>query len=116
MYDPNNVFAKILRGEIPARKIFENEHAMAFYDAHPVARVHALVIPRGAYRNMMEFMARAPLSEQAGFWDAVRETAAMLGISEGFRFSSHIGAAGGQTVFHFHVHLMADPRLKPGSL
>ncbi|MDR1207381.1 MAG: HIT domain-containing protein [Rickettsiales bacterium] len=111
MYDPNNVFAKVLRGELPCKKIYENEFAMSFHDINPAARVHALVIPRGEYKNIMEFTANASAMEQAGFWDAVTKTAAALDISDGFRLSSHIGAAGGQTVFHFHAHMMADDRM-----
>ena len=107
MYDTNNAFAKILRGEIQADKIYENEYAFSFHDAHPVSRVHALVIPKGEYMNIMEFTSRASPEEQAGFWSAVAATAESLGVSGGFKLLSNIGAAAGQTVFHFHAHLMA---------
>jgi diadenosine tetraphosphate (Ap4A) HIT family hydrolase len=108
MYDPNNVFAKILRGEIPCRKILETPHAVAFHDIAPRARVHALVIPRGEYADICDFAARAPESAVSGFWNAVRDAAGALGVAENFRAVANTGAKAGQAVFHFHVHIMAD--------
>ena len=72
-YDNNNIFARILRGEIPSKKLFENEHAFAFHDINPQAPVHVLVIPKGPYVSLADFSANAPAELQAGFWRAVGE-------------------------------------------
>jgi histidine triad (HIT) family protein len=110
VYDRNNIFAKILRGEAPCRKVYEDDHAFAFHDIHPKAAVHVLVIPKGEYVSFVDFTETASAESQAGFWRAVDVVARQLGVSEGFRVASHIGLAGGQIVFHFHVHVMSGPR------
>ena len=105
-YDPNNPFAKILRGEIPCQKVFENEHALAFHDIRPQAPVHVLVIPTGAYIDMDDFGRRASLAEIAGFFRAVAEVARQLGLAEGgYRFLANQGRDAHQEVFHFHIHI-----------
>jgi diadenosine tetraphosphate (Ap4A) HIT family hydrolase len=105
-YDPNNVFARILRGEIPARKVYEDEWALAFHDINPQAPVHVLVIPKGPYVSMVDFCARASEAEIAGFFRAVGKTAALLGLDEsGYRFLSNCGANAHQEVPHLHVHI-----------
>jgi diadenosine tetraphosphate (Ap4A) HIT family hydrolase len=109
-YDPNNVFAKILRGELPSRKVYEDDFALAFHDLHPKAAVHVLVIPKGEYVSFVDFTAAAPPELQTGFWRAVAAVARMLGVEEGFRLASNIGPGGGQIVFHFHVHIVSGPR------
>ena len=107
-YDNNNPFAKILRGEIPCKKIFEDEHALAFHDIRPQAPVHALVIPKGAYVDMDDFARRASAAEVAGFFRAVAEVARMLGVvGSGYRFLANLGPDAHQEVFHFHVHIFA---------
>lgn len=111
-YDANNVFACILRGEIPCRRAYEDAHALAFHDIAPKAPVHVLVIPKGAYVSLSDFGARASEAEIAGFWRAVAAVARDLGLdANGYRALTNIGADGGQEVPHFHVHLFAGRRL-----
>ena len=113
-YDPNNIFARILRGEIPCKRIFENDHALAFHDVNPAAAVHALVIPKSARSDFADFAAHADADEQAGFWSAVAETARALGTEDGgYRILSNCGANAGQEVPHFHVHIFGGERLGP---
>lgn len=107
MYDENNIFAKLLRDEIPSKRILETAHSISFYNTRPEARIHALVIPRGAYTNIYDFTLNAPDAEQKDFWAAVRETADKLGISENFQALANTGTDSGQTIFHFHIHLLA---------
>jgi histidine triad (HIT) family protein len=109
-YDRNNIFAKILRGELPSKKVYEDDFALAFHDLHPKAAVHVLVIPKGEYVSFVDFTASAPLELQAGFWRAVGTVARTLGVEDGFRLAAHIGAKGGQIVFHFHVHILSGPQ------
>jgi len=110
-YDPNNVFARILRGELPCRKVYEDAFALAFHDANPQAPVHVLVIPKGEYVSNMDFSARAPAEMVAGFWRAVGTVARELGLeAEGYRLVANNGHGGGQVVFHFHVHVVSGGR------
>ncbi|MBW8270629.1 histidine triad nucleotide-binding protein [Caldovatus aquaticus] len=111
-YDDNNVFARILRGEIPCRRVYEDEFALAFHDINPQAPVHVLVIPKGRWVSFADFSAGASAQEIAGFWRAVGEVTRRLGIAaRGYRLLSNVGADGGQEVPHFHVHLFAGRRL-----
>ncbi len=113
-YDPNNIFAKILRGEIPCKKVFENEHALAFHDIQPHAPIHVLVIPKGAYLAHDDFAARANDAEIAGFERAVGEVAKLTGVVDtGYRLIANAGANGGQEVPHFHVHILGGKKLGP---
>jgi histidine triad (HIT) family protein len=113
-YDDTNIFARILRGEIPARVAHETPHALAFHDINPQAPVHVLVIPRGAYVSMADFTARASDAEQAGFWRAVGETARALGLEEGgYRILSNAGGHAHQEVPHLHVHVFGGRALGP---
>ena len=109
-YDRTNVFARILRGELPCRKVYEDEFVLAFHDLHPKAAVHVLAIPKGEYVSLVDFTASAPAETIAGFWRAVGHIARELGIEGGFRIGSNIGPAGGQVVFHFHVHILSGNR------
>ena len=105
-YDDQNIFAKILRGEIPCNKVFEDDHALAFHDIAPQAPVHVLVVPKGAYVSWDDFSANAPDALIAGFVRAVGTVARQLGLVEpGYRLLANIGADGGQEVPHLHVHL-----------
>jgi diadenosine tetraphosphate (Ap4A) HIT family hydrolase len=105
-YDPSNVFARILRGEVPCRKVAENDHALAFHDIAPQAPVHVLVIPKGAYVSLSDFAANATEAEIAGFWRLVGQVAKELGLEAGgYRVLSNMGVHGHQEVPHFHVHL-----------
>jgi diadenosine tetraphosphate (Ap4A) HIT family hydrolase len=107
-YDDQNVFAKILRGEIPSKKVFEDEHAFAFHDIAPQAPVHVLVIPKGRYVSLVDFSARAAEAEIAGFWRAVGRVAHDLELeAPGYRVLANIGEHAGQEVPHFHVHIFA---------
>ena len=111
-YDPNNIFAKILRGEIPCDKVHENDHALAFRDINPQTPVHVLAIPKGAYLDLTDFAANASAGEIAGFVRALGETAQMLGVAEdGYRALTNIGEHGLQEVPHFHVHLFGGQPL-----
>lgn len=111
-YDANNIFARILRGEIPCKKILESEHSLAFYDIAPQAPVHALVIPKGAYRDMNDFAARASAVEAQDYFRAIGEVAKATGLQEGgYRLISNCGINGGQEVPHLHVHLLGGEKL-----
>jgi histidine triad (HIT) family protein len=111
-YDRHNVFAKILRGEIPCKRVYEDEHALAFHDINPLAPVHVLVIPKGEYVSMDDFASNAPTETIAGFFRAVGEVARELGLAEsGYRFLANTGAHGQQEVPHFHVHIFGGAPL-----
>jgi len=109
-YDSNNVFAKILRGEIPARKLYEDAFALAFPDVAPSAPTHVLVIPKGAYENYDAFVARASDAEITGFFKAVRSVAQQLGAQH-YRLITNKGEDAGQSVHHFHVHILGGKTL-----
>ncbi len=113
MYDPNNVFAKMIRGEIPCNKICENKYAMSFHDINPLFETHVLVIPKGQYQNILEFTQNATPAEQAGFWACFNETAEKLGIDGAFNILANAGADAPfvpQSVMHFHLHLVHGAR------
>ena len=106
-YDTSNIFAKILRGEIPCAKVFENDYALAFHDIAPAAPTHVLVLPRGAYMSYDDFMAQATEAEITGFFRAVRAVANQLGVADAFRLITNNGTRAGQSVHHFHMHILA---------
>lgn len=107
-YDNDNIFAKILKGEIPCDKVYENQHALAFADIHPQAPVHVLVIPKGAYINMDDFTKQATDAEIAGFFRALGQVARDLGVVEdGFRTLANNGPHAHQEVAHLHFHIFA---------
>ena len=111
-YDQNNIFARILRGEIPAKKVYESEHSLAFHDIRPLAPVHVLVIPKGEYISQADFCAHAPDELVVGFWRAVAKVARELGLEEdGYRIVANHGPNGGQLVFHFHVHVFGGRQM-----
>ena len=113
-YDTNNIFARILRGEIPARKVYEDEHALAFEDIAPKAPVHVLVIPKGSYVSFADFSARASDAEIAGFIRAVGAVTRQLGLENtGYRLLSNMGPNSGQEVPHLHVHVFGGTYLGP---
>lgn len=106
-YDPQNVFARILRGEIPCKRIHEDGFALAFHDINPVAPTHVLVVPKGAYVSATDFHEGASTEEIAGFWRAVGLVAKSSGLEEnGYRLLANMGPDSGQEVPHFHVHLL----------
>lgn len=105
-YDDRNVFARILRGETPCKRVHEDAHALAFHDINPQTPVHVLVIPKGAWVSAADFHAHAADAEIAGFWRAVGLVARQLGLeATGYRLLSNMGVDPGQEVAHFHVHL-----------
>ncbi len=114
VYDPQNVFAKILRGEIPSNRVFENDYAIAFHDIAPVAPIHVLVIPRGAYISWADFSAKASDAEIAGFVRAVGQVARDLGLeAPGYRLLANMGEDSGQEVPHLHVHVFGGRKMGP---
>jgi len=112
-YDTNNVFARILRGELPAEIVYESKFALAFHDIRPRAKVHVLVIPKGPYTNILQFNQNASDQERLGLMDAIARTAEIMGVDEsGFRLISNTGQDGGQTVPHLHVHLLGGEHVQ----
>jgi histidine triad (HIT) family protein len=112
MYDENNVFAKIIRGEIPCDKIFGNEYALSFWDRNPVSTKHALVVPKGTYAEYYDFAANASPDEILGFTEAVRRTVEILGVQGGFNTvtNSIKPPFWGQSVPHFHLHIIGGEK------
>ena len=113
-YDPANIFARILRDEIPSTRVYENEWAVAFHDITPQAAIHILVIPRGAYVSWDDFSAKASAEEIAGFVRAVGHVAREQGlVVPGYRLLANTGLHSGQEVPHLHVHLFGGQPLGP---
>jgi histidine triad (HIT) family protein len=113
-YDDNNIFARILRGEIPSNKVYEDEHALAFHDINPLAPTHILVIPKSAYVSWDDFSANASDAEISGFVRAVGKVAREAGLVEsGYRLLANTGLNSGQEVPHLHVHVFAGRPLGP---
>ncbi|MCM0033014.1 histidine triad nucleotide-binding protein [Sandarakinorhabdus limnophila] len=113
-YDENNIFARILRGEIPCKRVHETPHALAFHDINPQAPIHVLVIPKGPYRSWADFSATASEAEIAGFVRAVGEVAKLLGLEEpGYRLLANAGVNAHQEVPHLHVHIFGGKALGP---
>ena len=110
MYDKNNIFAKIIAKEIPSKLIYEDDQIIAFHDIHPVAPVHALVIPKGQYIDYSHFMEAAPPEIQLYFFKKVASLAKEL-CGEHFRLCANNGAMSGQTIFHFHMHIIGGKQL-----
>lgn len=117
-YDDANTFARILRGDIPCRKVYEDAWALAFHDIAPQAPMHVLVIPKGQYCSFADFSAQASTEEIAGFVRAVGTVARQLGMeTPGYRLLANMGTESGQEVPHFHIHLFAGRplgRMLPG--
>lgn len=113
-YDPQNIFAKILRGEIPCKQVYEDEWALAFHDINPQAPEHVLVIPKGAYVSWDDFGAHASEAEIAGFVRAVGQVARDMGlVTRGYRLLANVGMDAHQEVPHLHVHIFAGKPLGP---
>jgi histidine triad (HIT) family protein len=111
-YDSTNIFARILRGEIPAKKIYEDSHALAFYDIRPLAKVHALVIPKGPYVSWADFSAKGSEAEITGFVRAIGMVAKQLGVEDsGYRILANHGPDSHQEVPHLHVHIFGGQPL-----
>jgi len=113
-YDPQNIFARILRGEIPCKKAYEDAHVLAFHDIHPQAPTHVLVIPKGAYVSFDDFAAKGSDEEIAAFVRATGKIAREAGVAEtGYRLLANIGPDSHQEVPHFHVHIVGGRSLGP---
>jgi histidine triad (HIT) family protein len=113
-YDDSNVFARILRGELPSKKVYEDEYCLAFHDINPIAPVHILAIPKGPYVSWDDFSERATEAEISGFVRAVGKVAREAGmVVQGYRLLSNIGKRSGQEVAHFHVHIFGGQPLGP---
>ena len=111
-YDDSNVFAKILRGEIPCNKVYEDDHVLAFHDIQPQTKVHVLVIPKGAYVSFADFSEKASEAEITGFFRAAGQIAKDLGLNgDGYRILANTGTHGHQEVPHFHLHLFGGQPL-----
>jgi diadenosine tetraphosphate (Ap4A) HIT family hydrolase len=111
-YDTNNIFARILRAEIPSRRVYEDDFAIAFHDIAPQAPLHVLVIPRGPYISLADFTAKASEAEIVGFFRAVGAVAKELDLeAPGYRVLANMGEDAGQEVPHFHVHLFGGKRM-----
>ena len=114
-YDDNNIFAKILRKEIPCERIYEDEYVLSFYDINPQKKIHVLVIPKGRYIDLDDFTANASLNEIAGLLKGISLVAKKLGISvetgKGYRTLSNISDHGGQEVPHLHFHLFGGEKV-----
>ena len=114
-YDDNNIFAKILRGEIPCKKIYEDEYVLSFYDINPQKKIHALVIPKGKYINLDDFASKASEKEFSGLIKGINLVAKKLQISsdtgKGYRALSNVSENGGQEVPHLHFHLFGGEKV-----
>ena len=110
-YDDQNIFAKILRGEIPNKTVYENDYALAFEDIAPQAPVHVLVIPKGPYVSLDHFARDATLQEQAGYMQAVAEVCRISDVGDGFRAISNTRTHGVQDVPHYHMHILGGRQL-----
>ncbi|RIX26797.1 histidine triad nucleotide-binding protein [Sphingomonas edaphi] len=113
-YDPANIFARIIRGELPNRTVLETEHSLAFHDINPLAPIHVLVIPKGNYVSWDDFTEKASEAEITDFVRAVGQVARMTGAdAQGYRLLSNVGKRGGQEVPHLHVHVFGGQPLGP---
>jgi histidine triad (HIT) family protein len=113
-YDDSNIFGRILRGELPCSKVYEDDHALAFNDVFPQAPTHILVVPKGAYVSWDDFSGRASDVEIAGFVRAVGKVAREQGLVDpGYRLLANVGRDSGQEVPHLHVHILAGRPLGP---
>ena len=114
-YDDNNIFAKILRGEIPCDKIYEDDFVLSFYDINPQKKIHALIIPKGKYIDLDDFITKASKEEMVGMLKGINIVAKKLGISgdigKGYRAVANISEDGGQEVPHLHFHLFGGEKI-----
>ena len=115
IYDDNNIFAKIIRGEIPCKKIYEDDYILSFYDINPQKKIHALVIPKGKYIDLDDFCKNASSKEMVGMLKGIELVSKKLGISmekgKGYRALTNIGDDGGQEVPHLHFHLFGGEKI-----
>ena len=113
-YNPNNIFAKIIRGEIPANILYDSKHVLVFEDIDPKASVHVLVIPKGEYESLTDFSMKASAEEIEAFHKAIADVVQDKGLfNGGYRAICNTGENGGQEVPHFHMHILGDEKLPP---
>jgi diadenosine tetraphosphate (Ap4A) HIT family hydrolase len=112
-YDPSNIFAKILRGEIPNTTVFEDDHVLCFDDLYPQMPVHCLIIPKGQYTDLSDFSANATAEELTAFHRAIVKTVEIKGLSNGYRAICNTDMDGGQEVPHFHMHILGGEKCPP---
>ena len=114
-YDPDNIFARILRGEIPNKKVMETAHTLAFHDINPAAPVHVLIVPKGAYVNFDDFAANASADELVDFHRTAAAVCAIVGVApgNGYRAITNAGADGMQEVPHYHLHILGGRVMGP---
>ena len=111
-YDKNNIFAKILRGEIPCKKVYENDYVLSFHDINPQKKIHVLVIPKGEYKNLDDFTSNASDKEIVEFNKAITHVSSLVGAKEsGYRALTNLGSDGGQEVPHLHFHIFAGEKI-----
>tara|TARA_A100001035_G_C27337735_1_gene301314 strand:+ start:80 stop:436 length:357 start_codon:yes stop_codon:yes gene_type:complete len=111
-YDKNNIFAKILRGEVPCKKVYENDHVLAFHDISPQKKIHVLVIPKGEYIDLDDFNKKASEKEISELLKAISHVSTLIGATKkGYRTLSNIGNDGGQEVPHLHFHIFAGEKI-----
>ena len=109
IYDQKNIFAKILRSEIPCDKIYENDYILSFKDINPQSKIHVLIIPKEQYIDIADFLQNANAHYQTNFWKSVNTIIDILDLRDkGFQIKTHKGKDGGQEVFHFHLHLLSN--------
>ena len=109
IYDQKNIFAKILRSEIPCDKIYEDEYILSFKDINPQSKIHVLIIPKEQYIDIADFLQNANAHYQTTFWKSVNTIIDILDLRDkGFQIKTHKGKDGGQEVFHFHLHLLSN--------
>ena len=115
IYDDNNIFAKILRGEIPCKKIYEDDYVLSFHDINPQKKIHALVIPKGKYTDLDDFSEKASSDQMVGLLKGINIVAKKLGISvnngKGYRALTNVSEHGGQEVPHLHFHLFGGEKV-----
>lgn len=111
MYDPANIFARIIQGELPAKKVYEDHEILAFYDTQPVAPIHVLVIPKGQYSDFTDFITTAPQPLIKNYFNRIIDITKKLGLElSGYRLITNKGRQCGQQIMHFHTHILsADP-------
>jgi len=108
-YDNENIFAKILKDEIPCDKVFEDENVLSFKDINPQAKLHILIIPKKKFIDIADFLENADEGYQSSFWSSVNKIVIKLELRDkGFQIKAHKGKDGGQEVFHFHLHLLSN--------
>lgn len=114
LYDQQNIFAKILRGDIPCNKVDECDHTLSFYDIQPQRKVHILVIPKGAYMDMIDFCANASAEEQTAYFAAIARVVGIAGLEKsGYRLIANTGTDGHQDVPHLHIHILGGEAVGP---